>query len=234
MKKEFLAIILARKNSKGIKNKNLLKLGKKELFAWPISAAKKSKFIERIIVSTDSIKISKLAKKYGADVPFLRPKKYAKDNSTSYSAIKHCLNFLKKKKLIYKNFILLEPTSPLTSTQDINTAIKKFLINKNAKALIGVSRTTTSHPLFLCKISKKGFLTPAIGKKFITTRRQKLNDVYFFDGSIYISDINYYLKKQTFNHNKTIPMIFPKYKSFELDDMIDFKIIDNFKNYEKN
>ena len=96
-----------------------------------------------------------------------------------------------------------------------------------------MSRTTTSHPLFLCKISKKGFLTPAIGKKFITTRRQKLNDVYFFDGSIYISDINYYLKKQTFNHNKTIPMIFPKYKSFELDDMIDFQIIDNFKNYEK-
>jgi CMP-N,N'-diacetyllegionaminic acid synthase len=105
MKKKFLAIILARKNSKGIKNKNLLKLGKKELFAWPIFAAKRSKFIERIIVSTDSLRIAKLARKYGAEAPFLRPKKFSKDNSTSYSAIKHCFDFLKKKNFFYKNFI---------------------------------------------------------------------------------------------------------------------------------
>jgi CMP-N,N'-diacetyllegionaminic acid synthase len=96
-----------------------------------------------------------------------------------------------------------------------------------------VSKTSTSHPAFLCRISKRGFLTPVFGKKFTTIRRQKLDNIYFFDGSIYLSNVNYYLKKQTFSHNKTIPMIFPKYKSFELDDMTDYKIIKNFKNYEK-
>lgn len=101
MKNNFLVIILARKESKGIRDKNILKLGGKELFVWPLLAAKRSKFVKKIIVSTDSERIANIALRYGADVPFLRPKKYARDNSSSFSAIKHCLQFLKKKKNIF-------------------------------------------------------------------------------------------------------------------------------------
>lgn len=128
---------------------------------------------------------------------------------------------------------MLEPTSPLTTAKDINLAIKKFFKNKKAKALVGVSKVTTGHPVFLSKISKGGFLKPFIGKKFISYRRQNLSQIFFFDGSIYLSNTKYYLKKKTFNHNKTIPMIFPKQKSFEVDDNIDYNIIKILKKNEE-
>ncbi len=98
MNKRIAAIILARKGSKGLKNKNIRRLRNKELIFWPINAAIKSKYIDDVFVSTDCPKILKISKNYGAQVPFLRPKKLAQDKSKSFDAIKHWLNFLKKKK----------------------------------------------------------------------------------------------------------------------------------------
>ena len=112
VKKNFLCIITARANSKGIKNKNLQKINNKELIYYPIKAALKSKFINDVVVSTDSPKIAKISKVYGANVPFLRPKKFALDSSPSSEAIIHCINFLRKKilhiiTLFYLNQLLL-------------------------------------------------------------------------------------------------------------------------------
>ena len=98
MKKKVLCIIPARKGSKGLKNKNIKMLNKIPLIAWSILVAKKCKQIDEIIVSTDSIKISKIAKTYGAKVPFIRPKKFATDKSSSFSVLKHAIDFFKKKK----------------------------------------------------------------------------------------------------------------------------------------
>ena len=98
VKKNFLCIITARGNSKGIKNKNLQKIDNKELIYFPIKAALKSSLISDVVVSTDSHKIAKISKNYGAYVPFIRPKKFASDKSPSSEAIIHCINFFKKKK----------------------------------------------------------------------------------------------------------------------------------------
>ena len=97
-KKKILCVIPARAGSKGLRNKNTAKLGNQPLIAWPIRAALKSKYLDMIVVSTDSLRISKIAKKYGADVPFLRPQKFATDSASSVDVIKHAIKFLEKKK----------------------------------------------------------------------------------------------------------------------------------------
>ena len=96
-----ICIIPARKGSKGLKNKNIKKLKNIPLIAWSILVAKKCKMIDEIIVSTDSKKISKIAKKYGAKVPFLRPSNLATDKSSSFEVLKHAINFYKKKKSFF-------------------------------------------------------------------------------------------------------------------------------------
>ena len=189
-----LAIILARKGSKGLKNKNIKILNDKPLIYWPINAAKNSKYIDDVIVSTDCEKIAKFSKKFGANVPFLRPKKFALDKSTSFEAVKHCFYFLKKKNVFYKYFLLLEPTSPLTSKTDIDKAFSKFFKNKKAKSMVSVSKAETSNPIFLSKISKSGFISPLYLKKFRFVRRQILKK-HFTLMDHCISDTKYYLKK---------------------------------------
>ena len=96
-KSKIICVIPARKGSKGLKDKNIKKLNGIPLIAWSIKVAKRCKFIDEIIVSTDSLKIAEIAKKYGAKVPFLRPKKFATDKSSSFSVLKHAIDFYKKK-----------------------------------------------------------------------------------------------------------------------------------------
>ena len=232
-RKKILAIILARKGSKGIKNKNLKILKNKKLVYWPIKAARNSKYVDKIIVSTDCKIIRKIALDYGAEAPFLRPKKYAQDNSPSYDGVKHCVKYLRNQKLSFNFFVLLEPTSPLTTSQDLDNAFLKFFKSKKAMSLVSVSKVEASHPVFLSKISKKGFLKPLFVKKFKFIRRQDLKKTYFFDGSLYISNIDFYLKRRTFNHEKTIPYIMPKWKSLEIDQISDLICARALKENEK-
>lgn len=221
----FLAIITARGGSKGIKNKNLKTLGGKPLVYYPINAALKSKFISKVVVSTDSKRIAKVAVKYGAEVPFIRPKSLALDATPSFDVIKHCLEYFKRIKINYKNFILLEPTSPLTKYNHINSAITKFLSKKNSTSLVGVSQIEGKHPDFLSSIGSKGFLKPYNARNFKTLRRQDISELYFFNGSLYIANVKQYLKNKTFLHKNTLPFIMDKKHSFEVDDLFDLSII---------
>tara|TARA_B100000989_G_C19387534_1_gene404277 strand:- start:41 stop:442 length:402 start_codon:yes stop_codon:yes gene_type:complete len=115
-KQKILALVPARKGSKSIKNKNLKLFKKKPLIAWTLINALKSKFIDNIVVSTDSLKIKKISEKYGADVPFMRSKNLASDKAETVSVVMHLLNNVEK----YDYLILLQPTSPLRSSQDID------------------------------------------------------------------------------------------------------------------
>ena len=218
--KKILSIILARGGSKGIKDKNIKKLGKLPLIAWTIKEALKSKKNLTVYLSTDSKKIANIGKKYGAKIPFIRPKKFAKDTSSSVDAIEHAINFFKKKSLNFDYVLLLEPTSPLRTCQDIDSAINKIK-SKNYDSLVSVSKLEAFHPSFLYKQNKKGFLSPLRKSRKKYIRRQDLETMYFLEGSIYISKITTLMKKRTFCHDKTIPFIMPKWKSIEIDDKHD-------------
>ena len=220
--KKVLAVIPARGGSKGLQNKNILPLVDKPLIAWSIEAAQKSRFIDQCIVSTDDVKISNIAKKYGCEVPFKRPAHLARDESTTFDVLKHSINFFKKQSIEFDYLVLVEPTSPLRSSTDIDNAILS-LHNKRdiADSIVGVSKIEATHPAFSLRIKKNSLIKPYIGNSFRVLRRQEIEELYFFEGSIYISDVKILLKEKTFYHEKTLPYIVPRWQSLEIDEMID-------------
>lgn len=223
-----LAIIPARGGSKGLPGKNLKELCGKPLVAWPIHAAKSSLYVDKIIVSTDDSQIADIARQEGAEVPFLRPGDLAADDSTTISVIVHGINFLSKIGETFEYCVLLEPTSPLTEGCDINRALELLeSMRTKADSIVGVSEVVLTHPVFDARINQEGLITPYVGEDFSGAgRRQDIEKLYFFEGSLYISDIKTLLEKQTFYHNRTVPYIVPKWKSFEVDDMVDLLCIE--------
>ncbi len=221
---KILGLILARSGSKGIKQKNISKLCGKPLIAWTINSALKSKRLTDVILSTDSATIAKIGKKFGADVPFIRPLKFSKDKSPSIDAIEHAIKWLRKKGKNYEFVVLLEPTSPLRDHNDIDLAINK-VIKLKAQSLVSVSKAVALHPAYLYKKTKTEKIKPfkTYKKKYI--RRQDIEPVYFMEGTIYISKVSTLLKKKTFCHKNTLMYEVPKWKSFEIDDSLDLILV---------
>ena len=168
------------------------------------------------------------------DVPFLRPKKISKDNSKSIEFILHALKFLKRKKETFDYIILLEPTSPLTTSEDIDKALLKLHSKRNkADSIVGVSENIAHHPSFNVMVNKSGFIKP-IKTKIHNLRRQNITKLFFYDGSIYISKTKKLVEKKTFYHSKTLAFITKKWKSIEIDDIVDFVAAEAlFKNKKK-
>ncbi len=133
---KILSIIPARSNSKRIKNKNIIRYKNKPLIAHTILQSLNSKYISRTIVSTDSKKYAKIAVKYGAEVPFIRPKNISKDKSTDLECFQHCLKYLKKNEKYIPDIIVhLRPTYPKREKNLIDNCIKMLLKNKKAYLL---------------------------------------------------------------------------------------------------
>jgi CMP-N,N'-diacetyllegionaminic acid synthase len=182
---DILAIIPARGGSKGIKNKNLLKLNKKSLIEIAIKEVKKSKFITKILFSSDSNKIIKEAKKF-IDIKFTRPKKYSTDRASSYDVARHALNWFEKnnKKNIVKIVVILSPTTPFRTVNDIDGAIKKLIENKKATSVIGITETDYP-PYWMLKKDKKFKLTWLIKEKKKYNSRQQYPKIYQPNGMVY-------------------------------------------------
>ncbi len=226
--KKVLAIIPARGGSKGLPGKNVKELCGKPLIAWPICAAKKSLYVDKIVVSTEDLNIADIARREGAEVPFLRPESLAVDDSTTISVLLHVLNNLVETGETFDYCLLLQPTSPLTEGCDINKALELLeSMRTKADSIVGVSEVVSTHPVFDARINQEGLITPYVGEDFSgAVRRQDIEKLYFFDGSLYISDVKTLLEKQTFYHDRTLPYIVPKWKAFDVDDMVDLICIE--------
>lgn len=217
-----LAIIPARGGSKGLSRKNILPLLDKPLIAWTIEAAGKSKYIDKYIVSTDDDEIANIASSFNCEVPFLRPKHLASDEASSINVIRHSIDFFKSNGTTFNYTILLEPTSPLRDSEDIDSAIEILFSNKDrADSIVGVSKVEATHPAFNVKIDKKGLIQPYNSKKFNILRRQDIEELYFFEGSVYISLTDVLLDKESFYHERTLPYVVPRWKSLEIDELVD-------------
>lgn len=226
--KKILCVVPARSGSKGLKQKNILKIKNKELIYYPINAGLKSKFVDYVLFSSDSRKYLKIAKRYKANCPFLRPKKISKDSSTSFEVIRHAIEFLKKN--LNKEFeyvICLEPTSPLTSSKDVDNSIR-LIIDKRSNSLVSVMKSEKYSIPYHFKMNKNKNIYPATTNKNFNKRRQLIKNTYILDGSLYVAKIKDYLKFKGFFTPKTIGMVMPKIKNFEIDDFFDFKIIKNY------
>lgn len=230
-KKKIIGIIPARIGSKGLKFKNIKKLNSKPLIYWPIKTLKNLKFIDKIVVNTDSNKIKNLSIKMGAEVPFLRPKYLASDNSKIADVIIHTLKYFEKRNIFYDYILLLEPTSPLTSSSDINHAIKTLEKNSNkADALVSVAENISGHPKFSVRLDTNQFIK-SLNKSFFDGPRQKIDKIFFYSGNFYLSKVNTFIEKKTFYHQKTMALVSSKMKSFEIDDELDFFIVEKIMKY---
>lgn len=167
---KLLAFIPARGGSKGIKEKNIVDLCGKPLISYTIEAALKSEYIDKVIVSTDSDKIADVSKKYGAEIPFLRPAELSTDTAKTIDAVLHAIRTLKKGEN-YDVLVLLQPTQPLRTYLDIDAAVKMFF-EKNRKGLVSIS-PIDDNPLLIRTVDDDGALTSLLGVNS-TCRRQDI------------------------------------------------------------
>lgn len=219
-----VGIILARSGSKGLPNKNILPMGSKPLIYYSIDAALKSAYVDDCILSTDSQKIALIARQLGAEVPFIRPQKLATDTATSVDSVLHALSFLEKRGRQYDLVVLLEPTSPLRESSDIDRSLE-LMHQLKADAVVSVACAITSHPAYAYTRSDSGRISPFIAEGSKHLRRQELGEVFFPEGTVYISRVKTLRARKSFYHDDTVGYVVPKWKSFEIDDAEDLHIV---------
>ena len=185
---KILGIIPARKGSKGILNKNIKTLGSDPLIAHTIKSCKNAKLLENFIVSTDSVEIANISKKYGASVPFLRPSELATDQSKSIDLVIHAINFFEKRNIYYDAICLLQATSPFREKDLIDDAIIKFKKN-NFQSLISVLPVPHQYNPYWTFKKENDILKSVIDVGEIISRRQELPQTFHRDGSIYITRV---------------------------------------------
>ena len=225
-----LAIIPARGGSKGIPKKNIVDVGGKPLVFYSINVAKESKFIDRVIVSTDSKEIAEVTEKIGAEVPFIRPSELARDDTPTYPVIKHVLEWLNEKENYKPELIvILEPSFPLRTVKEVDEAIKAISSDKEADSLRGVCEPF-QNPFKMWLLNDK-YLEPLIkmGEETHGTPRQKLKKVYWQNGFIYISRYETIMEKGDIAGEKILPFILGKNKYIDLDTKEDLELLKCYK-----
>lgn len=220
--KTVLAIVPARGGSKGIARKNIREVGGKPLISWTIEEAKKSRYIDRLILSSDDDEIIEVAKAWGCEVPFKRPIELAQDETPGIEPILHALKVLPK----YDYVTLLQPTSPLRTVDDINACLEKCLAF-NANACVSVTEVT-ENPHWMYTLEKDGAMRQLIQTNHFFYRRQDLPQVYKLNGAVYVAKHEWLLQSKSFLSKDTFAYVMPWERSIDIDDELGLKITNWF------
>ena len=214
---KFVAVIPARGGSKGIHRKNIKLFNSKPLIYWSIQAALNSDFIDRVIVSTEDEEIAEIAKSFSAEVPFLRPKELAKDESPGIDPVIHALEMLPD----VEDLILLQPTSPLRQTKHINE-IFQFREKFKSDSVVSISLAKKHFDLFF-HLNSNHIISP-LSNDFKAMPRQKYADLYTINGALYLSSRkSIFLNKSLFSPS-TLGYIMPQKYSIDIDTELDWDI----------
>lgn len=229
---DVIAIIPARGGSKGIPRKNIKNINGKPLISYTIAETKKSKYIKRIIVSTEDKEIAEISKKHDAEVPFIRPKELAEDSTPGIDPIIHCINWLKSnEKNVPKYICLLQCTSPFRNAKQIDEAFEK-LISEDADSIVSVCESEIT-PYWMKKI-ENGRIKDFLEDVTFYARRQDTPKVYRLNGAIYIAKTEALLKNKNWYTENTLAYIMDRKSSIDIDDMIDFKFAEFLMKEKKN
>lgn len=217
-----LALIPARGGSKGLPGKNIKELCGKPLIAYTIEAAKKAEEIDRIIVTTDSEDIACVAKKYGAEIPFIRPSYLAQDDSMACDVYLHAVEYMREHERIdTSKFAVLLPTAPLRTNKDIDNAIRLFH-QKNAETLVSMTETEVPISWYYTINSEGNVLHAGFDDKKCLQNRQDNVPYYRPNGAIYILDYELLKTQRTYYSAHTIAYIMERSKSIDIDTQEDF------------
>jgi CMP-N-acetylneuraminic acid synthetase len=222
---DIVALITARGGSKGIPGKNIIPVAGKPLLAWTIEAARQAPSVRRVVLSTDDAKIAEVARDWHCEVPFLRPADLAQDTSSHLSVVLHALEYLEREEgKLPEYLLLLQPTSPMRSSGDIEAAIA-VARSHDADSVVSVC-SAHPHPWLAKQIVGDGSL-----RDFFTLdksrylRRQDLPPAYVLNGAIYLIRPSVLRDQQTFHPSRTFPYVMPGERSLDIDDPWDLHVI---------
>lgn len=229
--KKILAIIPARGGSKGIPSKNIINIYGKPLVQYSIECAKESKYIDRIIISTDDLKIKEVAEKCGGDVPFLRPSELAQDTSRTIDCLVHAVNWLKEQGEEYDYLVLLQNTVPLRKSWQVDGAIEK-LFSSNERSLVSVTEVE-ENPVLVRTLNEDGTVKNMLQLNS-TMRRQDFPKFYRVDGAIYIQKLDEDFNLDTSLNDGKLAYIMEEKYSVDIDTYLDIKKIEYYLEQELN
>ena len=221
--KKILGLIPARQGSKGIPGKNIKNLFGKPLIQYTVEAGKKSKYIDHLVVSTDSEEISKICKNMSVDVPFIRPNNLSTDTAKAIGVIQHAITIMEKLDGInYDLVAFLEPPNPLRTFKDIDKCIELFIEN-NPDCVVSVQEANQFHPILMKQI-KDARLQPIWKEEPEGVPRQLYEPTaYMRNGAVYIFKKELIMKGILYGKN-ILPYIMPLNRSVCIDDMMDWYV----------
>jgi len=221
MKKTF-AFIFARGGSKGIPKKNIKPLGGKPLIGWSIDSALQCPSIDRVIVSTDDQEIADVARSYGAEVPFIRPKELSEDTSAEWHAWRHAVEFVETQGWKFDQFVSLPATSPLRSVDDVENCIAA--LDDETDVVVTVKKAERSPYFNMVTIGEDGFSRLAISPENAVTRRQDAPEVYDMTTVCYVTRPAFILSNFGVFSGRVRSIIVPDSRAIDIDNPIDFKL----------
>lgn len=220
-----LAVITARGGSKGIPRKNLALVGGKPLIAWSIITALEAPSVSQVVVSTDDEEIAKAAEKWGVHVPFMRPKELARDDSPHIPVVIHAAEWVESRYGVRPDYILLlQPTSPLRSSKDIENAIR-IIIEKRGESVISVCEAP-AHPYLSKILTGDGRIIDLVPCPERYLARQTVPPVYLMNGAIYLVRRDILMERKTFQTEKTYAYVMPPERSLDIDSPWDLYLAD--------
>lgn len=217
-----VAIVTARKNSKGLPGKNTMMLGNYSLIEHSIMAANNASEIDEIILSTDIVEIiDELKSKYSKlNVPYVRPDHLCQDNSTHVEVINDLFQYFEKINKKITHFVLLQPTSPFRTSDEINEGVN--LLKKGNESVLGVCKTMHHPADYIYLDSNKQIKN--IMPDFKGKRRQEFPEIYFNNGAFYGCSINYFKKNQMFYDENSQLLIMNENTLIDIDTEFDMKL----------
>jgi len=227
-----IAIIPARAGSKGLPGKNIRPLCGKPLIAWSIEAARDSRHVDEVVVSTDGEDIARVAQQFGAAVPFRRPAELATDAATTLSVVEHVLTYYQSAGRSFDLVVLLEPTSPLREHSDIDHMLERLAEAWDKfDAVISVGEVR-EHPSIMKRL-RGPELEPYCAELAHTSRRQDNPPAYFPYGVAYIVKTAVLLEEGSFYPRRSTYHMLKRYQSYEIDDLHDFLCVEAVMRHER-
>lgn len=224
-----IAIIPARSGSKGLKDKNIKLLHEKPLLAYSVEAAIESGMFDVVMVSTDSEDYAAIAREYGAMVPFLRSEELASDSAATWDVVLDILAWYRRRGEEFDHVFLLQPTSPLRTSKDIQDAFALYA-QKEANAVVGVCETEHS-PLWTNTLPQDLSMTSFIREEVKNRPRQELERYYRINGAVYLVRARYLEQCNSIYDSGCFAFVMDKKRSVDIDDEYDFVMAEAIGRY---
>ncbi len=222
-----LGLINARGGSKGVPGKNIRPMNGKPLIGYSIECAKQSRYIDKVIVSTDDPQIINVAKSFGAEVPFLRPTELASDTAKQIDAMIHAVSFLEDKGEHYDIVCVLQPTCPMRISKDVDSTLE-LLVSSNADSAITITDVGGRHPKTLYKKSDEGRIQPYLESDTAGVLRQNFEELYWRTGAVYAMKRDILMDKKSLYGDDIRGHVMPEERCFNIDSPFDWNLCEAY------